>query len=167
MSLHIRTWAGRKYLANWDVTQLDTSNSNGWAATPVRLCRALVEAEGSALNRQWFEFVLTVYNKQSPATWRRWHSDKKFWSGQCLATEYTCRYREAEGDIQQLTPAPESNTQGLGEHMCYCDEITHRCPQICVSTNSKVQFSERHEKQYHAQVFEGELAEKRGCRGWD
>ena len=28
-SFHVRTWAGMRYLANWDVLHLDTSNSNG------------------------------------------------------------------------------------------------------------------------------------------
>ena len=45
--------AGRKDLANWEVLQLDTANSNGWAAAAAQLCRTLVEADGSSLNRQW------------------------------------------------------------------------------------------------------------------
>ena len=34
-------------------------------------------------------FELTLYNIHSAATWRRRHNDKKLWSGQSLATEYT------------------------------------------------------------------------------
>ena len=30
--------------------------------------------------------------------------------------------REAEGDIQQLTPTPENNTQGLREQIRYSNE---------------------------------------------
>ena len=33
---NIRTWAGRKHLANLDVLHLETSNSNGWAAASAR-----------------------------------------------------------------------------------------------------------------------------------
>ena len=58
--------------------------------------------------------------------------------------------QEAEGDIQQLTPTPENNTQGLGEQMKNNNEVTQRCPQVYVSPNSKYQFSERHGKQYQA-----------------
>ena len=52
------------------------------------VCRTLVEAEGSSLNKQWFEIELTLYSMHSPSTWRR-HNDKKLRSGQSLATEYT------------------------------------------------------------------------------
>ena len=41
----------------------------------------------------WFEFELTLYNIHSAATWHRWHNDKKIWSGQSQATEYTFRSR--------------------------------------------------------------------------
>ena len=39
--------------------------------------------------------------------------------------------REAEGDIQQLTPTPENNTQAVGEQnlMHYGNEVTPRYPQ--------------------------------------
>ena len=52
----------RKDLANLDVLHLDTSNSNRWTAAAARVCRTLVEADGSSLNRQWLEFELTLYN---------------------------------------------------------------------------------------------------------
>ena len=68
------------------------------------------------LTEKWFEFVLTWYNIRSAATWRRWRNDKKVRSGQSLATEYTKAW-EAEYGIQQQTPTPENNTQGLGEQM--------------------------------------------------
>ena len=62
----------------------------------------------------------------------------------------TPRAQEAEGDIQQLTPTPESDTQRLGEQMQYSgNEVTQRCPQMYVSPTSKYQFSERHVIQYH------------------
>ena len=35
----------------------------------------------------------------------------------------------AEDDIQQQTPTPENNTQGLGEQMYSSNEATQRCPQ--------------------------------------
>ena len=92
-SCHIRTWAGRKDLANWEVIHLDTSNSNGWAATAARVCRTLVEADGSSLNWQGLEFELALYKILSPATRRLWHSNQKLWSGQSLDTEYTSRSR--------------------------------------------------------------------------
>ena len=68
---HIRTWEGRKDLANWDVLYLDISNSHGWAAAAARVLRTLVEADESSLNRQWLEFELTLYYVLSPATRRR------------------------------------------------------------------------------------------------
>ena len=40
-------------------------NSSGWAAAAARVCRTLVEADGSSQNRQWLEFELTLYNIQS------------------------------------------------------------------------------------------------------
>ena len=54
--------------------------------------------------------------------------------------------REAEGDIQQLTPTPENSTQGLDNS----NEVTQMCPLRHSSPTSKYQFSERHEQQYHA-----------------
>ena len=60
-AFHIRTWAGRKHFANWDVLHLDPSNSNGWAAAAVRVCRTLVDADRSSLNRLWLEFE-SLYN---------------------------------------------------------------------------------------------------------
>ena len=42
---------------------------------------------------------------RSPATWRRWHNDKKLWSGQSQTIEYP--WQEAEGDRQQPTPTPK------------------------------------------------------------
>ena len=36
---------------------------------------------------------------------------------------------EAEDDIQQQTPTPEKNTQGLGEQMHSSNEATQKCPQ--------------------------------------
>ena len=70
-------------LAYSDVPHLDASNSNGWAAAAARICRTLTAADGSSLNKQWFEFQLTLYNIHSAATWCRWH--KIVWSGQSLA----------------------------------------------------------------------------------
>ena len=63
--------AGTKHLANWDVLHLYSSNSNGWSAAAARVCRILIEADGSSLNKKWFEFAL--------------------WTGQSLVTEYTWR----------------------------------------------------------------------------
>ena len=37
---------------------------------------------------------------------------------------------KAECDIQQLTPTPENNTQGLEEQMHYSYVVSQRCPQI-------------------------------------
>ena len=37
--------------------------------------RTLVEADGSSMNKQWFEFELTLYNIHRPETRRRWHND--------------------------------------------------------------------------------------------
>ena len=54
-------------------------------------CQTLVEADGISLNRQWLEFELTLYNIFSPTTRSRRHNDKKLWSGQRVATEYTWR----------------------------------------------------------------------------
>ena len=73
---------------------------------------------------------------------------------------YTPGAQEAEGDIQQLTPTPENNTQGLGEQMQNSNEVTQRCPQIFVSPTSKYQFSERHGKQCNAHDLQCELAAK-------
>ena len=58
--------------------------------------------------------------------------------------------RKVKDDIEQLTPTPENNTQGLGEKMHHFNEATHRCPQRHASPTSKYKFSERQEKQYHA-----------------
>ena len=52
--------------------------------------------------------------------------------------------REAEDDIQQLTPTPENNTQGFGEQMHSSNEATQMCPQRLASPTSKYQFIERH-----------------------
>ena len=46
------------------------------------VCLTLTEADGSSLNKQWFNSELILYNIHSAATWRRWHNDKKIWSGQ-------------------------------------------------------------------------------------
>ena len=50
-------------------------------AAAAQVCQTLTEADGSSLNKQWFEFELTLHNIHSAATWRRWHNDKKVWSG--------------------------------------------------------------------------------------
>ena len=56
--------------------------------------------------------------------------------------------QEAAGDIQQLTPTPENNTQRLGEQMHNSNKVTQRCPQRHASpTSSKYQFSEINKKQ--------------------
>ena len=103
------------------------------------VCRTLVEADGSSLNRQWLEFELTLYNTLRPATWRRWHNDKKLWSGQSLATEYTWCSRSWRWH-SAADPTPDNNTQGLGEQMQNSNEVTLWCPQIYVSPTSKYQF---------------------------
>ena len=59
----------RKHVANFDVLHLNTLNSNGWAAAAARVCQSLVDAERRSLNRQWFEFEPTLYNKHCPAIW--------------------------------------------------------------------------------------------------
>ena len=79
----------------------DTSNSNGWAEAAARVCRTLTEADGSSLNKQWFELIrVNLHNIHSAATWRQWHNNKKAWSANSLDTEYTWR-SGAEDDIQQ------------------------------------------------------------------
>ena len=79
----------------------------------------------------YIEFVLTLYNILSPP-----HdvddTARILWSGQSLATKCTGA-QEAEGNIQQLTPTPENNTQGFEEHMQNRNEVTQRCSQIYVS----------------------------------
>ena len=47
---------------------LNPSNSNAWAAAAAQVCWTLTEADGSSLNKQWFEFELTLYNIHSAAT---------------------------------------------------------------------------------------------------
>ena len=42
-------------------------------------CPTLVEADGSSLNRQWFEYELTLHNIHSTVTWRRSDIHKKHW----------------------------------------------------------------------------------------
>ena len=79
-SFHTRVWAGRKHRANCYVLHIDTSNSNGRVAAAARVCRTLTEADGSSLNKQWFEFELTLYNIHSATTWRRWHGKKVIWA---------------------------------------------------------------------------------------
>ena len=59
-------------------------------------------------------------------------------------------HREAEDDIQQLTPTPKNNTQGFGEQIHNSNEVTQRCPKKYASPTSKYQFSERQEKQCNA-----------------
>ena len=51
--------------------------------------------------------------------------------------------QETEGDIQQLTPRPENNTQGLGEQMQDIKEVTLRCQNTnsLRDTGCKVFFS--------------------------
>ena len=63
--------------------------------------------------------------------------------------------REAEGDIQQLTPTPENNTQGLGEQMHNSNDVTQRCPQRLASPTSNYQFCERYNTTH--MVIEGEI----------
>ena len=104
------------------------------------------------LDEQSFEFVLTLYNIHSVATWRRWHNDKKLWLGQSLATEYTWRSRSWRWH-SAADPAPENNTQGFGEQMHSSNEATQRCPQRHASPTSKYQLFERHERQYHVHGF--------------
>ena len=89
--------------------------------------------------QQWFEFEITVYNIHSAATWRRWPNDKKVWSGQGLATEYTWRSRSWRW---LLVADPENNTQGLGAKMHSSNEATQRYPQRQASPTSKYQFFE-------------------------
>ena len=78
-------------------------------------CRTLVEADESLLNRQWFEFELTLYNILSPVTVRRWYV-KKFSLEQNLATEYTWRSRSWRWH-STAAHTLENNTQRLGEQM--------------------------------------------------
>ena len=95
---------------------LGTSNSNGWLRPQLGDVDSSIEADGSSLNRQWLEFELTQYNILNPATRRRWHNDKKLWSGQSIATEYTWRSRSWRWH-SAADPTPENKTQGLGEYM--------------------------------------------------
>ena len=77
--------------------------------------------------------------------------------------------QEAEGGIQQLTPTPENNTQGLGEQMKTGNEVTQRCRKIHFSPSPKCQFSERHEKQYHTHGLQRCTCcqtSRQGCRGY-
>ena len=69
--------------------------------------------------------------------------------------------RVPEDDIQQQTPTPDNNTQGLREQMHSSNEATQRCLQRHASPSSKFQFFERHERQHTAyMIFEGEPAVK-------
>ena len=54
-------------------------------------CRTFVEADGSSLNKQLFEFQWTLHNIHSPETWRRWHNDKKLWSVRPRSPDQTWR----------------------------------------------------------------------------
>ena len=91
------------------------SNSNGWAVAAARVCRTLVGADGNSLNKQWFLFELTLYNRHSPATWRRWHRDNKPRSGKAWPPN-TPGAQESEGDVQLLTSTQENYTQGYSLH---------------------------------------------------
>ena len=66
--------------------------------------------------------------------------------------------QEAEGDIQQLTPTPKNNTQGLGEQMQSRNEVTQRYLQIYVSPTSNTNFLTDTGNNTTHMVFEGELA---------
>ena len=68
-------------------------NSNVYAAAAARKFRTLTEADRSSQNKQWFNLKLTMYNIHCPATWDRWHNDKKVWPGQGLTPVYTWRSR--------------------------------------------------------------------------
>ena len=58
--------------------------------------------------------------------------------------------QEVEDDFQQLTPTPENNTQGLGDQMQNSNEVSTEVSTNIRFTNLKIQFAERHWKQYHA-----------------
>ena len=47
--------------------------------------------------------------------------------------------------IEEHTPTPENNTQGLGEQMHSSNKVTQRCPQTLASPTSKYQFFQTRE----------------------
>ena len=72
------------------------------------------------LDEQWFEFELTLYN---------------YIVHQHAVDDTTTRssdsnsgIREAEGDIQQLSPTLENNIQGLREQIYNSNDVTGMCP---------------------------------------
>ena len=131
-----------------ETLHLHISNSNAWDAAAARVWRSLVGADGSSMNQQWFEFDLTLYNIFSQATWRRWYNDKKLWSEQSLATEYTwlsrswrrhsatdphtsdkySRIRKASGISNEVTYVSTTEVW-ISTHRLFCE--LHR---VCVST---------------------------------
>ena len=68
--------------------------------------------------------------------------------------------QEAEGDIQQQTPTPENNTQGLGEQMQNSNEVTQRCPQISFHQPQNITSMRYTGYNTMHMVFKGELAVK-------
>ena len=69
--------------------------------------QTLVEADGSLLNKQWFEFELTtkyIAQQHDIDDTTRNYDQRKAWPLNKPGA------RDAEGDIQQLTPSLENNT---------------------------------------------------------
>ena len=52
--------AGNTLQIEWYVLHGDTSYSNGWDAAAARVCRTLIEEDGSSPNKQCFEFESTL-----------------------------------------------------------------------------------------------------------
>ena len=143
MSLHTRVWAGRKQIANWtffililQTLMYELHPQLGY----VELWQEQMEAHwtnnGSISN--YSSTTCTVQQHDVDDATTRKSDQGKAWP---LNTPGA---RESEDDIQQLTPTPENNTQGLGEEMHSSYEATQRCPQGHASPTSKYHFFERH-----------------------
>ena len=109
---------------------------------------------------------LILYNIHSAATRRRWQHDvdgttkKKSDRGKAWLPN-TSGAREAEDDIQQQTPTPEDNIQGLGEQIHSSNEATDRSVTKTRFTHFKNTNSMRDTGDDTAHmVFEGEPAVK-------
>ena len=129
------------------------------ATAAARICRTLTAADGSSLNKQWFEFELTcttytVQQHDVDDTTTRKSDQGKAWS------PTTRGARVAEDDIQEQSPTPENNTHGLEERMHSCNEATQRSPQRHASPTSNYQFLRDTRDNTAHMVFEGEPAVK-------
>ena len=68
--------------------------------------------------------------------------------------------QEPEGDIQQLTPTPENNTQGLGEQMQNSNEVHRGVHKYTFNQPQNTNSLRDTGNNIMHMVFEGELAVK-------